>query len=326
MTKIMSCKSSDMSPISTFISRTNSARWFGVVAITAAIFSSACGGEGSNGSPPVSSPTPPQPAGPGNPVITETGGIPSGYRLVWSDEFEVAGLPDATKWSYDTERNSAGWYNNELQYYANARAENSRVENGMLVITARREDLSAAGFGDWSGQRYSSARLLSRNKTGWTYGFYEIRAKLPCGTGTWPAIWTLSSPPQTAWPDDGEIDIMEHVGFDEGTVHGTIHSEAYNHGKNTQKGSQITVPDVASAFHLYAIEWTADQIEFFVDDKLYYTVQKSTLGSADAQWPFTQPFFLILNLAVGGNWGGQKGVDEKIWPQRMEVDYVRVYQ
>ena len=132
-----------------------------VVALAAAMLSSACGGEGT-GSPPVSPPTPPQPAGPGTPGISETGGIPSGYRLVWADEFDLAGLPDAAKWSYDTERNSAGWYNNELQYYADARAENSAVENGMLVITARREDLSTLGLPDWSGQRYSSARLITR--------------------------------------------------------------------------------------------------------------------------------------------------------------------
>ncbi len=142
--------------------------------------------------------TPPQPAGPGTPGISETGGIPSGFRLVWSDEFDVAGLPDSTKWSYDIERNAAGWYNNELQYYGNARLENSRVENGLLAITARREDLSTAGLPDWSGQRYSSARLITRDKATWRYGFIEVRAKLPCGLGTWPAIWMLSAPPQTA--------------------------------------------------------------------------------------------------------------------------------
>ena len=163
-----------------------------LLALAVAMLSSACGGEGT-GSPPVSSPTPLQPTGPGTPGISETGGIPSGFQLVWADEFDVAGLPDPTKWSYDVDRNSAGWYNNELQYYGSARLENSRVENGMLVITARREDLSTAGLSDWSGQDYSSARLVTRDKASWTYGFMEIRAKLPCGTGTWPAIWTLSA-------------------------------------------------------------------------------------------------------------------------------------
>src|SRR6187402_2621114 len=139
----MSCMSFLMSSISTFISQTNSARWLAVIAVTAALFSSACGGEGPD-SPPVSSPEPPQPTGPGTPGISETGGVPSGFRLVWSDEFDVAGLPDSNKWSYDIERNAAGWYNNELQYYGNARLENSRVEHGVLIITARREDLSGA--------------------------------------------------------------------------------------------------------------------------------------------------------------------------------------
>jgi beta-glucanase (GH16 family) len=152
-------------------------------------------------------------------------------------------------------------------------------------------------------------------------------AKLPKGVGTWPAVWMLGKNISTAgWPRGGEIDIMEHVGYDEGTVHGTIHSEAYNHVKNTQKGRQITVPDVTQAYHLYAIEWTADRIDFYVDNQKYNTVDKAILGNSEAQWPFDQPFFLILNVAVGGNWGGQKGVDENIWPQRMEVDYVRVYQ
>ena len=242
---------------------------------------------------------------------------PVARKLVWADEFSTAGLPDSTKWTQEVGGN--GWGNNELQYYTARRTENARVEDGKLIIEARKDN--------YQGKNYTSARLITRDKTTWTYGRFEAMAKLPKGVGTWPAVWMLGKNISTAgWPRCGEIDIMEHVGFDEGTVHGTIHSEAYNHGKNTQKGSQIRVPDVASAFHLYAIDWTADQIEFFVDDKLYYTVQKSTLGSAEAQWPFTQPFFLILNLAVGGNWGGQKGVDEKIWPQRMEVDYVRVYQ
>ena len=238
-------------------------------------------------------------------------------KLVWADEFDRAGLPDSTKWGYDVGGN--GWGNNELQFYTSRRAENARVENGKLIIEARKEA--------YQGKNYTSARLLTQNKATWTYGRFEALAKLPKGVGTWPAVWMLGVDKSAAgWPRRGEIDIMEHVGFDEGVVHGTIHSEAYNHAKKTEKGGQTTVPDVASAFHLYAIEWTADQIEFFVDDKLYYTVQKSALGSTEAQWPFTQPFFLILNVAVGGNWGGQKGVDETIWPQRMEVDYVRVYQ
>jgi beta-glucanase (GH16 family) len=294
-----------------------------VVALAAALFSSACGGEG-NGSPPVPSPAPPQPTGPGTAATSEAGGIPPGARLVWSDDFEVAGLPDAAKWSYDTARNSAGWYNNELQYYSSARADNSRVENGMLVITARREDLSALGLADWSGQRYSSARLITRDKAAWTFGFVEVRAKLPCGTGTWPAIWMLSTPPQAQWPDDGEIDIMEHVGFDPGVVHGTVHTGAYNHTRGNQKSATTNIPDVCNEFHRYQLDWTRTRITIGVDDRNYY--QYSNDGSGNAEWPFDSPQFLILNVAVGGDWGGQMGVNDSVFPVRMEIDYVRVYQ
>jgi beta-glucanase (GH16 family) len=287
------------------------------------MFSSACGGEGSD-SPPVTSPSPPQPTGPGAPGISETGGIPSGYRLVWSDEFDVAGLPDTRKWSYDIERNSAGWYNNELQYYSDARIDNSRVENGLLVITARREDLSTQGLPDWSGQRYSSARLITRGKAAWTYGFIEVRAKLPCGVGTWPAIWTLSSPPEGRWPDDGEIDIMEHVGFDAGVVHGTVHTGAYNHTRGNHRSANTSVPDACSEFHRYQAHWSASRITVGVDDRNYF--QYSNDGSGNAEWPFDSPQYLILNIAVGGDWGGQQGVNDAIFPVRMEIDYVRVYQ
>jgi beta-glucanase (GH16 family) len=323
MTRTLSRMSSSMSQIPTFISRTNSGRWFRVVAITAAIFSSACGG-GGNGSPPVSSPPPPQPTGPGAPAINETGGIPAGYRLVWADEFDVPGLPDASKWNYDIERNFAGWHNNELQYYANARAENSRVENGNLVITARREDLSNLGFTDWSGQRYSSARLITRGKGDWRYGFVEIRAKLPCGRGTWPALWTLSSPPEQRWPDDGEIDIMEHVGFDPGVIHGTVHTGGYNHTRNNHRSNRITISTVCTEFHKYQMTWTANRITVGADDRNYF--QYTNDNSGNAEWPFDSPQYLILNIAVGGDWGGQMGIDDTIWPVQMEVDYVRVYQ
>ena len=238
-------------------------------------------------------------------------------KLIWADEFNETGLPDSTKWSYEVGGN--GWGNNELEYYTARRPENARVENGKLVIEARKET--------WEGKNYTSARLLTKGKVEWKHGRIEAFAKLPAGRGTWPAIWMLGSDISTVgWPRAGEIDIMEHVGFDEGVIHGTIHTEAYNHAKKTQKGEQITVKDATSAFHLYAIEWTTDKIDFFVDNQKYYTVEKAVLGKDVAEWPFEQPFFLILNVAVGGDWGGQKGVDESIWPQRMEVDYVRVYQ
>jgi beta-glucanase (GH16 family) len=242
---------------------------------------------------------------------------PAARKLVWSDEFDKAGLPDSTKWSYEVGGN--GWGNNEQQYYTAKRLENARVENGKLIIEARKEA--------YQGKNYTSARLMTQGKTTWTYGRIEAMAKLPAGRGTWPAVWMLGKNiPTAGWPKAGEIDIMEHVGFDEGVIHGTVHTEVYNHAKKTEKGKAIPITGVATDFHLYAIEWTADKIDFFVDDQNYYTVQKSTLGSTEAEWPFDKPFYLLLNVAVGGNWGGQKGVDESIWPQRMEVDYVRVYQ
>ena len=238
-------------------------------------------------------------------------------KLIWSDEFNKAGLPDSTKWTYDVGGN--GWGNNELQYYTARRPENARIENGKLIIEVRKEA--------YSGKEYTSARLITKGKQEWKYGRIEALAKLPAGRGTWPAIWMLGNAVSTiGWPRGGEIDIMEHVGFDEGVVHGTVHTEAYNHRKQTQKGQQITVKDATQAFHLYAVEWTTDKIDFFVDNQKYYTVTKADLGSDVAQWPFDQPFYFILNQAVGGGWGGQKGVDDTIWPQRMEVEYVRVYQ
>jgi beta-glucanase (GH16 family) len=263
-------------------------------------------------------------ADPGAPGISERGGVPKGYHLVWSDEFEVPGLPDPAKWGYDTDRNSDGWYNHELQYYSKARPENSRVANGKLEITARMEDLSAAGFDDWGGQRYSSARLVTAGKASWTRGFIEVRAKLPCGVGTWPAIWTLSAPPQMQWPDDGEIDIMEHVGFDPGVVHATVHTGAYNHVRGNQKTTTTRIPDACKVFHRYQMHWTASRITIGVDDRNYY--QYTNDGSGNAAWPFDSPQYLILNLAVGGDWGGQKGVDDATFPVTMEVDYVRVYE
>ena len=242
---------------------------------------------------------------------------PVARKLVWADEFTKPGLPDPARWAYET--GGSGFGNNELQYYTDRRAENARIEGGNLIIEARKEN--------YQGKNYTSARLITKGKADWAYGRIEVRAKLPKGVGTWPAIWMLGQNiSKVGWPLCGEIDIMEHVGFDEGVVHGTVHTGAYNHRQHTEKGGLITISDVTMAFHVYAVEWTAEQINFLVDDKTYFSFDKKTNGNSEAQWPFDQPFYLLLNLAVGGNWGGQKGVDETIWPQRMEVDYVRVYQ
>lgn len=239
---------------------------------------------------------------------------------VWADEFDYTGPPDSGKWAYDLGNGCpqlCGWGNNELQHYTNLPA-NVRVANGNLIIEARHHPDSAAS--------YTSARLVTRGKAQWKYGRIEVRARLPRGRGTWPAIWMLPADwTYGGWPASGEIDIMEHVGFDEDVVHGTLHSEAFNHLKKTQREGIIRVEGTTTGFHVYGIEWLPDRITFLVDNKPYYTVNKSPADTW-REWPFDQPFYLILNLAVGGFWGGMQGVDDSIWPQRMEIDYVRVYE
>ncbi|MFM7838125.1 MAG: family 16 glycosylhydrolase, partial [Chitinophagaceae bacterium] len=171
-------------------------------------------------------------------------------KLVWSDEFDQEGLPDDTKWSYDVGGN--GWGNNELQYYTQHRLENARIEKGILHIVARKES--------WEGKPYTSARLVTKGKGDWQYGKVEVRAKLPKGRGTWPAIWMLASTTPLRWPDDGELDIMEHVGFDPGIIHGTIHCKKYNHIIGTQKAATRQVPDCSDTFHVYSFEWNHDKM------------------------------------------------------------------
>jgi beta-glucanase (GH16 family) len=239
---------------------------------------------------------------------------PKDAKLVWSDEFEQDGLPNPDKWGYDV--GDHGWGNNELQYYSQNELKNARVENGVLIIEAHQDSTYEKG--------YSSARLLTKGKGSWQYGYIEVKAKLPQGVGTWPAIWML--PEENlygGWPKSGEIDIMEHVGYDQGTIHGTVHTEAFNHIKGTQVGAQIQVPDCSENFNIYAIDWTEEKIDFYLNEKKYHTFENT--GNGWEEWPFDHPFHLILNIAVGGNWGGEKGVDPNIWPQRMEIEYVRVY-
>jgi len=246
--------------------------------------------------------------------------IPSDRNLVWVDEFEQSGMPDSAKWNYDLGDgcpNLCGWGNNEAQIYTKQR-ENARVENGCLIIEARKDSMD--------GRAFTSARLVTKMKGDWLYGRIEVKAKLPRGKGTWPAIWMLSTDwKYGSWPASGEIDIMEHVGYDPGVIHGTIHTKSYNHISQTQKEGKVTIADAQDEFHTYAIQWTTNKMEFFVDDKKYHVVNK---GATDTfkEWPFDQRFHLILNIAVGGNWGGKESIDDLIWPQQMEVDWVRVYQ
>jgi beta-glucanase (GH16 family) len=247
---------------------------------------------------------------------------PANARLVWHDEFNGAAL-DGGKWAFDTARNKEGWYNGEQQYYSAGRLENLRVANGHLIIDARHEKLEPARFGDWGGQEYTSAKILSKG-SGWTYGFYEIRAKLPCSRGTWPAIWMLPVD-MKKWPDDGEIDIMEQVGAEPNLIYASLHTKLFNHVLKTQRSAQKLVPTSCSAFHTYELDWRPDSITIGVDGRGILRVLNNRPGGKGS-WPFNVPFKMILNLAIGGHWAAAKGIDDAAMPQRMQVDYVRVWQ
>ena len=281
------------------------------VSCLTALTLAACGGGGAGAGIAPSSATTPAPSTP--PSVLE---LPADHRLVWADEFETPGLPDTSKWVYDIGRNKEGWYNRELQYYSNARPENSVVRDGKLVITARKEALSSAP--DWGGQAYTSARLITAGKAQWTYGFVEVRAKMPCGKGSWPAIWMLGAEGQ--WPAGGELDILEHMGQRPDWVFSTVHT-ASGSGANG-KGDGRTLMTACSEFHNYQMLWTPAEIRFGVDG-VQHAVYRNA-GTGTAQWPFDKPQFLILNLAIGGDLGGP--VDDTIFPIQLEVEHVRVYQ
>ncbi|ASB48905.1 glycoside hydrolase family 16 protein [Alkalitalea saponilacus] len=241
----------------------------------------------------------------------------SDWQLVWSDEFNYHGLPDPLKWNYDTIGNTYGWGNKELQYYTYAEPKNVWVEGGFLHIKVQKERIHSFD--------YTSARLTTRHKGDWKYGRVEVRAKLPGGRGIWPAIWMLPTDSEYGrWPNSGEIDIVEHVGFIPDSVFVTVHTETFNHMINTQKGTSVFLPQSEYEFHIYAVEWCSEKIDFIINDELVFTFNNSGQGSAE--WPFDQKFHLLLNVAVGGNWGGQQGVDDSIFPAAMLIDYVRVYR
>ncbi len=237
------------------------------------------------------------------------------WTLSWSDEFNYTGLPDSSKWDYDT--GGHGWGNNELQYYTDSDIRNVEVNNGTLKLRALREKT-----GD---KDYSSARMVTRGKADFTYGKIEINAKLPAGRGLWPALWMLGNNIETVdWPECGEIDIMEHVGYEKDSIFGTIHTKAYNHVIGTQKMKKIFIKDPYGSFHRYTLEWTPEHMKFFLDDTLFNEITNEKKSTAE--WPFDSPFYLLMNIAVGGNLGGQHGVDSTVFPATMEVDYVRVYK
>ena len=241
--------------------------------------------------------------------------VTKGWSLKWSDEFNYNGLPDSTKWTY--EEGGHGWGNNEKQFYTKADTNNALVTKGVLSIISRKEKKENSD--------YTSARILSRGKASWTYGRVEMSAKLPKGVGLWPAFWMLGADiGKTPWPACGEIDIMEHVGYRPGDILGTVHTTSFNHMKNTQKGGEIKIKYPYDSFNTYAIEWDAEKIVFFLNDTEYFRFKNEHKTSAE--WPFDKPFFLIMNTAIGGNLGGQKGIDDTVFPAVYEIDYVRVFQ
>jgi len=257
----------------------------------------------------------------GNQRVAAPSDRPS-WALVWSDEFNGGNgsVPDRTKWVIETGGN--GWGNNELEYYTN-RLQNVQIQDGNLAITARRE-----GYSDNEGvfRGYTSARLKTQHKFQQAYGRFEARIQIPRGQGIWPAFWMLGDDiEQKGWPADGEIDIMENIGKEPSVVHGTIHGPGYSGGKGIS--SSFSLPkgqNFADGFHVYAAEWEPDVIRFYVDDNLYATRTPADLPR-DAKWVYDHPFFVILNVAVGGDWPGSPDATTK-FPQSMLVDYVRVYK
>lgn len=232
---------------------------------------------------------------------------------MWQDEFDGNGAPDASKWTFET--GGSGWGNNELQYYT--AGNNAKIEDGNLVITAKKELVS--------GKAYTSSRMITRGKGDFLYGRFDIRAKLPRGRGTWPAIWMLSSDNAFGpWPSSGEIDIMEHVGFDQNKVHSSVHTSAFNGLRGNQKSASKVIPGVSDEFHNYRVDWTPYSVRGYIDDVQYFEYTNENSGFTT--WPFNKRFYMLLNIAVGGNWGGAQGVDDNIFPQSMTVDYVRVYK
>lgn len=242
------------------------------------------------------------------------------WSLVWEDDFEGSGLPDSTKWSYNI--GNWGWGNNEPQYYTKSRTENARLEDGNLVIEAHKND--------W-GQEWTSARLTTQGKESFLYGRIEFRAKVPVGRGTWSAGWLLGDDykDELSWPYCGEIDVLECVGFEiddltgKGKNHSTCHTRAYYFKQGNQIGADIEVDSMNTKFHTYAIEWYPDVIYGFLDGVKYYTYDKN---QNELEWPFNKAQNIIVNLAIGGGWGGAKGIDENWDNHQYIIDYVRVYE
>lgn len=232
--------------------------------------------------------------------------------LIWSEEFSHQNINQKI-WSFEE-----GYIrNNEKQYYTKNRSENCRIENGNLIIEARKEQQN-----DFN---YTSASLTTKHKKSFLYGKIEVKAKLPFGRGVWPAIWLLGEDvDDVGWPLCGEIDIMEHVGYDPNIIHANVHTQAYNHVLETNKGNCIMNHTLDKEFHVYSIDWSVDKIDFFFDGKKYFTFQNDYRGNIES-WPFNKPHYLIINLAIGGFWGGKKGVDNTIFPQIFSVNSINYF-
>lgn len=241
--------------------------------------------------------------------------VPDGWKLVWQDDFDSEdGRPNPENWGY---RNGFLGYNEELQTYTD-RLKNSRIEDGILVIEAHREDL-----GDEA--QYTSARLITKGKREFTHGRIEVKARFTTGRGTWPAIWLLgANVSEIGWPACGEIDIMEHLGSEPNVLHFSVHSEKYNHKNGNHFTDWIKVPDVKNTWHIYGVEWDSKRIRFLFDNIVVAELKREK--GADHPWPFDNPMYLILNIAVGGTMGGKKGVDDSSFPEQMYVDWVRYYR
>jgi beta-glucanase (GH16 family) len=237
--------------------------------------------------------------------------VPPGWKLVWHDEFDSDAI-DSANWTYDI--GGGGWGNGEAEFYT-ARSENARLENGMLVIEARQEK--------YEGSYYTSARLKTQGLQSFQYGLIEARLQVPSGAGLWPAFWMLgTSFDGTNWPDCGEIDIMEYVGREPDLIMGTAHGPGYSGALGLSRWNRQTY-DIADEFHTYAIEWQEGQISWYYDGEEYYTLTRADVGNRE--WVFNQPFFIILNLAVGGQLAGMISPDT-VFPAQLQVAYVRVFQ
>lgn len=244
----------------------------------------------------------------------ETQVVANFNELVMSDEFTVNGTPDSAIWGYEIGTGENGWGNNELQYYTN-RTENVTVQNGVLIITAKKEALNGAA--------YTSARITSKGKFEQAYGRFEARIKLPSGQGIWPAFWLLGSNcDQVDWPQCGEIDIMEFRGQEPTKIHGTVHGPGYSGAGGITKSYTLENDRFDTGFHVFGIEWTPEYINYYVDDVLYNQI---TRADVTGQWVFNKPFYIIINLAVGGTFVGDPN-SETTFSQNMLVDYVRVYK